>query len=265
MIGHETLRPRVPLGIRNAGPVIRCDVEVVVLRPARRRKIGVAHPAVAADGHGVRPRKPLLRCGPRHPAETASQLVGQSLRHRVGQRQPAEQRMNAQRLPCARQCNCTVEHLFGVHVAGQRLEFGQQPLHFSQQPGPVRRNPPEGNARLDEGERAEFARRQLIQSILDKPFLRWRTLKCNTACQGSARPVALERRIWNVHEVERRTQAEFSMVAGHQAHALATLTAQCDSRHGATAFDRHCVCVGELGHQALRMCRCWRTSSTRTR
>ena len=79
---HEALRPRVPLGIGDPWPVLRSDVEVVVLRPARRRQVGVAHAAVAADGHGVRPRKSLLRCGPRHPAEAAAQLVGQSLRHR---------------------------------------------------------------------------------------------------------------------------------------------------------------------------------------
>ncbi len=151
VVRHEALRPLVPLGIRDARPVVGSDVEIVVLRPARRRKVGVAYPTVAAHGHRVRPRKPLLRCGPRHPAETASQLVGQSLRHRVGQRQPAEQRMDGQWLPSARQCNCTVEHLLGVHVGGQRLEFGYQPLHFTQQPGPVRRNPAQGNTRSRRG------------------------------------------------------------------------------------------------------------------
>ncbi len=33
---------------------------------------------------------------------------------------------NGQRLPAARQCDRAVEHLLGVHVAGQHLEVGQQ-------------------------------------------------------------------------------------------------------------------------------------------
>ena len=111
VVSHEALRPRIPLGVRNARPVIRSDVKVVVLGSARRREIGVTHPTVAADRHGVRPRKPLLRCGPRHPAKAASQFVRQSLRRCVGGWQTAEQRMNTQRLCRCRQDDRSLEHL----------------------------------------------------------------------------------------------------------------------------------------------------------
>ena len=83
-------------------------------------------------------------------------------------------------------------------------------------PGQSRRDPSEGNPALDDGQRTQFAGRQLIQPILGEALLRWRTLKCDTACQGSARPVAFERRIRNMDEVQRRVQAE---PGGHRSPA----------------------------------------------
>ena len=57
---------------------------------------------------------------------------------------------------CARagQCDSAVEHLLGVHIGGRRLEVGQQPAKFGQQPGPVLRDPAERDTTLDEGERS---------------------------------------------------------------------------------------------------------------
>src|SRR5687767_1871802 len=103
MIPHEALRPRIPFRIGDTGTVLRSDVEIVVLRSARRRQIGISHTAVAADRYGIRSREPLLRCRPRHTAEAAAQLVGQTLWDGVGRRQSADQRMNAQCLPGARE------------------------------------------------------------------------------------------------------------------------------------------------------------------
>src|SRR5277367_3552742 len=97
MVSHETLCPGIPFGVGDARPVLRSDIEVVVLRPAGRREVGVAHAAVAADWYRVRAWQALLRCGPRHSAEAATQLVGQTLRRCVGQGQSAQEWMNAQR------------------------------------------------------------------------------------------------------------------------------------------------------------------------
>src|ERR1700735_418237 len=93
MVSHETLGPGIPLGVGDARPVLWRDIEVVVLRPAGWGQVGVAHTAVAADRNGVRAWQALLRCGPGHPAEAATQLVGQTLRRCVGQRQSSQEWM----------------------------------------------------------------------------------------------------------------------------------------------------------------------------
>ena len=54
VVSDETLRPRIPLGIRNPGPVFRGDVKVVVLGSTRRRQVRVTYTAVATHGHRVR-------------------------------------------------------------------------------------------------------------------------------------------------------------------------------------------------------------------
>src|SRR3954468_19041106 len=88
VVGHEALRPRVPLRIRDTGTVFGRHVEVVVLRPAWRRQVRVAHATVATDGDRVRPRQSPLRSGPRHPAESPAQFIGETLwiGERPGQR-----------------------------------------------------------------------------------------------------------------------------------------------------------------------------------
>ena len=148
------------------------------------------------------------------------------------------------------QSDRAVEHLLGVRVAGDDLEIGQHPSQLSaSSPGQRDAIQPTRDAGLDERQRTEFACRQLIQPVLGQAVLRRRTLKCNTACQGPARPVAQHRRIRNVDVVQRRVQAEGRAVAGHQPHALATLVTQRDRRHGATALERHRVGIRELGHR----------------
>src|ERR1700759_2433678 len=97
MVSHETLGPGIPLGVRDARPVLWSDIEVVVLRPAGRRQVGVAHAAVATDRNRVRAWQAFLRCGPRHSAEAATQLVRKTLRRCVGRGQSAQEWMNGQR------------------------------------------------------------------------------------------------------------------------------------------------------------------------
>src|SRR6478609_5486267 len=118
MVTQEALRPGVPFGVRNTGPVLGSDVEVVVLGPARWRQVRISDATVTAHRHRMRPRKSLLRRGPGHPAETAPQLLRQSLWCRVRERQVTEQRMNIERSPAAGQFDGTVEHLLSVHVTG---------------------------------------------------------------------------------------------------------------------------------------------------
>ena len=94
VVGHEALRPRVPLRIGNPGPVLRRDVDVVVLRPTRRRQVRIADAAVAADGDRVRPRHALLRGGPGHPAELRRSLSTSPFGAVYAAGKPAEQRMH---------------------------------------------------------------------------------------------------------------------------------------------------------------------------
>ena len=49
-------------------------------------------------------------------------------------------------------------------------------------------------------------------------------------------------------EVEGGAQAEVAPGAADQTHALATLAAQGDRRHGTTALDGKRVRIGEFGH-----------------
>src|SRR5271166_372239 len=50
MVVDETLCPRVPFGIRDAGPVLGSDVKVIVLRAAGWWEIGIADAPFTADG-----------------------------------------------------------------------------------------------------------------------------------------------------------------------------------------------------------------------
>ena len=266
VVSHETLCPRIPLGIRNPGPVVRGDVEVVVLGSAWRRQVGVAHPAVAADGHGVRPRKPLLRCGPRHPAEAASQLVGQCLAalcRPTANCPAADERLSVAPLPASAIARLSISAASmspaAISSSGRtRRISGSSPGQLDAiQPSatPASTSVSARSSRAD----SSFSR------YSDNPLLRRRTLKCDTACQGSAGPIAVQRWVGNVDEVERRAQAEAAPVAGDQAHALATLPAQARPPSG-----RNCARSPSRAHQRaqplrVRTCRGWRTSSTRTR
>ena len=156
------------------GPVFGCDVEIVVLRPARWRQVRVAHAAVAADRNGVRPRKPLLRCGPGHPAEAAPHLVGQSA---VAPCTPAASVPSSgwigQRAGrCAANAIARLSISSAIHVAGIGVEVGQQPPEFGEQARPPRRDPAQRDAGLDERERTQFARGQLVEPIVGDAFLR---------------------------------------------------------------------------------------------
>src|SRR3984957_4087093 len=173
MVSHETLCPGIPFGVGNAWPVFWSDIEVVVLRPAGRREVGVAHAAVAADRNGVRAWQAFLRGGPRHSAEAATQLVGQTLRRRVGQGQSAQEWMDAQRRGASRHRDRPVAYLAGIGLGGQRWEVWQHPVRFNEQSGPVRGDPPQGHAGLDESDRTQVARRKLVKPKGSEPLL-WR-------------------------------------------------------------------------------------------
>lgn len=268
MVGQEALRRGVPLRIGDALAVLGSDVQVVVVRLARRRQVGVADPAVTADRHRMRARQPLPVARPRQPAERASQLVGGALCRRVRPRQCAQQRIDDQRLAGTGQCHSVFEHRrrIGSRVGGR--EARQQAADFGEQPRPVRRDPAERDAGLHQVQGAQFARREFVEAVAQNPLLGRRTLQRHTAGQGSARPVRPRRRVRDVHGVECGAQAEATSAATDQPRRGAPPFAERDGRYGATSFECHGMRVGLFGHRGdalLRTFRCWRTSSTRTR
>src|SRR6476660_4440174 len=113
---------------------------------------------------------PLLGTLPR--TYTDPQSLADKLRVGVRPRQRAEQWVDDQLLRRTRHCDCSIEHLCGVEVAGRHVEVGQQPANFGQQPGPVLRDPAHRDIRLDECQRTQLAGRQLVQPVFDEEILR---------------------------------------------------------------------------------------------
>ena len=67
VVGEEPLRPRVPLRVGDADPLVGPDLELVVLGPAGRREVRVADAAVAADGDRVDALPGAAPASPGHP------------------------------------------------------------------------------------------------------------------------------------------------------------------------------------------------------
>jgi hypothetical protein len=72
VVPEKGLRPEVPLGVRDADPLIGADLDVFLLRPTRRRKVRILNTAVAAhrieSKFGERWRCPVTR----HPGHLLS-------------------------------------------------------------------------------------------------------------------------------------------------------------------------------------------------
>ena len=257
-------------GYGNAGTVLGRDVEVVVLRPARRRQVGVADAAVAADGHRVRPRKPLLRCGPRHPAEAPTQLVGQSLRRRctpAGNLPSSGSTVSG----CAVRASATARlSISSASMSpGSCLEVGQQPAQLGQQTRA-------SVAAIQPSATPASTRVSALSSRADSSFSRYSASRSLDGEHCSATPHVsvlrvqsrYGRRIRNVDEVERRAQAEVAVLRRSPAarprdvvrSSATAVTAQLRSTAIACASESSDMRVG-----SLRRCRYWRTSSTRTR